>query len=71
MEVVEDVSNLNEAEVVRGKPYVISYVNFLRKVRIDMNTVRWADSCDPADVERARQTLSFMKTNVRLVMVKG
>ena len=71
MEVVEDVSNLNEAEVVRGKPYVISYVNFLRKVRIDMNTVRWADSCDPADVERARQTLPFMKTNVRLVMVKG
>ena len=71
MEVVEDVNNLNEAEVVRGKPYVISYVNFLRKVRIDMKTVKWADSNNPADVERARQTLPFMKTNVRLVMVKG
>ena len=70
MEVVEDVSSLNQAEVLRGKPYVISYVNFLRKVRIAMSTVRWADSSDPADVERARQTLPFMKTNVRLVVVK-
>ena len=70
-EVVGDVSNLNESEVLRGKPYVISYVNFLRKVRIDMSTVRWADSKDPADVERARQTLPFMKTNVRLAVVKA
>ncbi len=70
MEMVEDANSLNEAEVLRGKPYVISYVNFLRKVRIAMNTVRWADSSDPADVERARQTLPFMKTNVRLVVVK-
>ena len=71
MEVVEDVSSLNEAEVIRGKPYAISYINFLRKVRIDMKTVKWADSDDPADVERARQILPFMKTNVRLAMVKG
>lgn len=71
IEVVGDVNNMNETEVLRGKPYMISYVNFLRKVRIDMNSVKWADSSNPADVERARQTLPFMKTNVRLVLVKN
>ncbi len=58
-------------DIIRGKPMIKSYVNFIRKMRIDLNSIRWVKDSDKLeDIEKAKQTLAAMKTNLRLVVVK-
>jgi hypothetical protein len=58
--------------VVNGKPFVNTYVNFLRKVRIRLSCFQWVKGAgeDAEIIEIKKQTLTNMKTNVRLVVIK-
>ena len=67
---VSETPNLEE--VLNGKPFVNSYVNFLRKVRIQLDCFKWVKGVgieDPS-IEIKKQTLQYMRTNVRLVVIK-
>lgn len=59
-------------EVLNGKPFVNSYVNFVRKMRIKLDCFAWVkgDNVNVADIDIKKQTLVNMKTNVRLVVIK-
>ena len=57
-------------EIMRGKPMVKGYINFIRKMRIRLDSIRWTKSDRVEDIERAKRTLTYMKTNLRLVIVK-
>lgn len=62
----------NTSDVLLGKPFVNTYVNFLRKMRIDLACFRWikGDDHTQEEIEKKKQTLALMKTNVRLVLIK-
>jgi len=57
-------------DLLRGKPYVKAYINFVRKMRISLSSVRWTKNNDAAEIEKKKQMLASMKTNIRLVVVK-
>lgn len=58
-------------DLARGKLMIKSYINFIRKMRIDLNSIRWVKGSNlQKDIEKAKQTLAAMKTNLRLVVVK-
>ena len=58
--------------VLNGKPFVNTYVNFLRKVRIRLDCFQWVKGVgeNAEEIEIKKQTLTNMKTNVRLVVIK-
>jgi hypothetical protein len=58
-------------DLLRGKPMVNSYINFIRKMSFDMRTWQWVKgTTTAAELEAAKATLPCMVTNVRLVVVK-
>jgi len=57
-------------DILRGKPFVRSYVNFVRRMRVEFSSIRWDKSGDPVKIDKAKYRLASMKTNLRLVVVK-
>ena len=57
-------------DILKGKPYIRNYINFVRKVRFQLSDIRWTKSDDRVEIELKKKQLASMKTNVRLVLVK-
>lgn len=57
-------------DILRGKPYVRNYINFVRKVRIQLSDIRWSKSDNRTEIETKKKQLASMRTNLRLVVVK-
>lgn len=57
-------------DIMKGKPYVRSYINFVRKVRFPLSDIRWSQSNDRVEIETKKKQLASMRTNLRLVVVK-
>jgi len=60
----------SEQDIARGKPFIKAYTNFIRKLRIELSSIRWDKSGDRAIIETKKRQLSSMKTKLRLVVVK-
>ena len=57
-------------DIVRGKPMIKNYINFVRRLRIRLDSIQWAKSGKPEDIETAKRTLIAMKTKLRLAVLK-
>lgn len=57
-------------DILRGKPYVRNYINFVRKVRFQLSDIRWTKDDNRSEIETKKKQLASMKTNLRLVLVK-
>lgn len=57
-------------DILKGKPYIRNYINFVRKVRFQLSDIRWTKSENRADIELKKKQLASMRTNLRLVLVK-
>lgn len=63
-------------DIIRGKPFVRSFINYIRKVYIriqDANgneLLAWTKATDYETIEKRRRQIQYVKTNVQLVLVK-
>ena len=68
-EAVVDENTFDEVLSLAGKPSVITYQNFIRKLSININCVKWVKGESKIEEERQKRTLPLMHTNLRLVIV--
>ena len=47
-----------------------NYVDFVREVKIPMANIQWATSGKAKDIVKAKESLPFFKTNLRIVNVQ-
>ena len=57
-------------DILRGKPYVRNYINFVRKLRLQLKDIRWSKTDNREEIEKRKKQLASMRTNLRLALVK-
>jgi len=62
--------SFTEASVLAGKPITRNYIDFIREVKIPMDNIKWALSGKAEDIVKAKKSLPFFETNIRIANVQ-